>query len=44
MPDTTERREYYARGRAVRGEDSAAVLIAAVNREWEDREAISIPS
>ena len=40
MPDTTERREYYARVRAVRGQDSAAVLIAAVNRELINRPAV----
>ena len=39
-----ECREYYARVRAVRGQDSAAGLIAAVNLEWEDRDAISNPS
>lgn len=35
-----ERRAYYAKVRAVRGQDAAAGLIAAVNREWKDREAI----
>ena len=35
-----ERRAYYAKVRAVRGQDAAAVLIAAVNREWINRPAV----
>lgn len=35
-----ERRAYYAKVRAVRGQDSAAGLIAAVNLEWKDRSRV----
>jgi len=34
------RRAYYAKVRSESGQDAAAVLIAAVNREWINRPAV----